>query len=104
MNFNAITSYTEDQEHAELLKNWKEGLAATNADEIKQLRCGQTLSSTPRRRQKGWGNYENRGLREGETNDPLHLDRVIQSQDAVNIVSWIRGDQNAGNREDSNHN
>jgi hypothetical protein len=54
-------------------------LAATNADEIKQLRRGQTLSSIPRRRQKGWDNYENRGLREGETDDCLRLGRAIQS-------------------------
>jgi hypothetical protein len=72
-------SYLEDREHAEFLKNWREGLAATNADEIKQLRRGQTLSSIPRRRQKGWDNYENRGLREGETDDCLRLGRVIQS-------------------------
>jgi hypothetical protein len=30
-------SYLEDQEHAEFLKNWKEVLAATNADELKHL-------------------------------------------------------------------
>jgi hypothetical protein len=83
------------------LKYWKEGLAATNADEIKQLGLGQTLSSTRTHRQKECYNYENWGLRKGETDDSL---RVIRSQDAVNIVSRIRGDQNAGNREDSNHN
>jgi hypothetical protein len=86
------------------LKNWEEGLAATNADEIKQLRGGQTLRSTPRHRQKEWDNYKNRGLREGETHDSLCLGRVIRSQDAVNIVSQIRGDQSIGNREDSNQN
>jgi hypothetical protein len=79
-------------------------LAATNADEIKQLQRGQTLNSTPRRRQKGLDNYENRRLRERETDNSLRLGRVIQYQDAVNIVSRIRGDQNVGNREDSNHN
>jgi hypothetical protein len=86
------------------LKNWKEGLAATNADEIKQLRGGQTLSSTPRHRQKERDNYKNRGSREGETDNSLRLGRVIRSQDAINIVSQIRGDQNIGNREDSNQN
>jgi len=86
------------------LKNWKEGLAATNADEIKQLRDGQTLSNTLRHRQKEWDTYKNRGFREGETDDSLRLGRVIRSQDAVNIVSQIRSDQNIGNREDSNQN
>ena len=85
------------------MKGWKEGLAAPNADEIKQLPRGQTLSSTRTHRQKEWDNYENRGLRKGETGDSLRLGRVIQSQDAVNIVTRIRGDQNVGNREDSNH-
>ena len=86
------------------MKNSKEGLAATNADEIKQRRGGQTLSNTPRHRQKEWYNCENRGLRERETDDSLRLGPVIRSQDAVNIVSQIRGDQNIGNREDSNQN
>jgi hypothetical protein len=84
--------------------NWKEGLAATNADEIKQLRSGRTLSNSPRHRQKEWDTYKNRGLREGETDDSLRLGRVIRSQDAVNIVSQIRSDQNIGNREDRNQN
>jgi hypothetical protein len=96
-------SYLEDREPAEFLKDWKEDLAATNADEIKQLRRGQTLSSTRTYRQKEWEKYENRGLREGETDDCLRRGRVIRSQDAVNVVSRIRGDQNKGNRENSNH-
>lgn len=63
--------------YAEFLKNWKEGLAATNADEIKQLRRGQTLSSAPRHRQKESNDYEGRGLREEETNDSLGFGQVI---------------------------
>jgi hypothetical protein len=102
--FSTISAGPEDQEDAEFLKNWKEGLAATNADEIKQLRGGQTLSATPRHRQRKWDNYKNRGLREGETDNSLRLGRVIRSQDAINIVSQIRSDQNIGNREDSNQN
>lgn len=85
------------------LRYWKEGLAATNADEIKQLRRGQMLSSTRTHRQKELENYENRGLREWEADDSLGLGRVVRSQDAVNIITRIRGDQNVGNREDSNH-
>jgi hypothetical protein len=86
------------------LKNWKEGLAATDADEVKQFRRDQSLSTNRTHRQKEWGNYENRGLREWETYDSLSFGRVLRSQDAVNIVSRIRADQNVGNRQDSNHN
>ena len=94
-----------NREDTEFLKSWKEeGLAATNADKIKQLRRGQTLSSTRTYRQKQWDKYENRGLKEGETDDSLLRSRVIRSQDAVNVVSRIRGDQNKGKRENSNQN
>lgn len=86
------------------MKYWKEGLAATNADEIEQLGRGQTFSGTRTHRQKKWYNDENRGLRKGETDNSLRISRVIRSQDADNIVSRIRGDQNVGNREDNNHN
>jgi hypothetical protein len=50
-----------------------------------------------------WGNYENRRLHQGETYDSLCFGRMMRSQDAINIVSRIRGDQNVGNREDDNH-
>ena len=85
-------------------KNLKEGLTTTKADEIKQFQRGQTLSSTPRHRQKGWNNYENRRLREGDTDNSSRLGGVMRSQDAVNIVSQVRGDQNVDKREDSNQN
>ena len=32
-------------------------------------------------------------MREGETDDSLHLDRVTRSQGAVNVVSRIHADQ-----------
>jgi hypothetical protein len=50
-----------------------------------------------------WENYENWGLREGKTDDSLCFGRMMRSQDAINIVSRIRSDQNVGNREDGNH-
>lgn len=85
------------------MKQWKEGLAATNADEIKQPRRGQTLSRIRGHGQKDCDNNENLGLREGKTDQSLRLGLMIRSQDAVNIVSKIRGDQNVRNREDNNH-
>lgn len=86
------------------MKQGKEDLAAIHADEIKQLQRNQTLSRTRGHGQKECDNYENRGLREGKTDQSLRLGRMIRSQDAVNIVSEIRADQNVRNRENNNHN
>jgi len=94
----------EDWEDVEFLKQWKEGLAATNADEINQFRRRQTLSRTRGHGQEVCDNYENLGLREGKNDQSLRLGRMIRTQDTVNIISEIWGNQNTHNREDNNHN
>jgi hypothetical protein len=86
-----------------LFEGLERGLAAANANEIKQLRDGPTLSNIRTYRQMEWDNHQNRGFQEWETNDSLGFGRVIRSQDAVNIIRQIRGDQNVGNRENGNH-
>jgi len=74
------------------MKERKEALAATNTGEIKQLRRDQMMSTTRAHRQMECGNYENRGLRDGETDDSLCIGRAMQPQDAINIVGLIWGD------------
>jgi hypothetical protein len=85
------------------LKEWKEGLAATNADEIKQLQRGKTLSASRTHRQMEWGNYQIRGLREREASNSLRIGRLMQPQDAINIITLIRSDEDVCNREYRNH-
>jgi hypothetical protein len=85
-----------------LFEGLERDLAAANANKIEQLRDSQTLSNIRTCRQKEWDNRENRGFQKWETSDSLGLGGVIRSQDAVNIISQIRGDQNVGNREDGN--
>ena len=56
----------------------------------------EEMERRPSSDKKEGGNYENQGLREGETYD-LCLGRAMGSQHAINIVSRNRGDQNVCN-------
>jgi len=82
---------------------WKEGLAAKNADEITQLRTGQMRNKPRGRKPVERDNREHLELWGRNGKNSLRLDQMIRPKCGEDIVSEIRADQNTRNRENCKH-